>query len=117
MKDQQNYKNIPNRPINRLPIAIVATVLGFSSVCMCCIGALLGAIAIIFATQADTKYNREDYNGAESSSRVALILSVISLAVSVLSILLFLFFWIIGSIGDVGDIPLDIDRQVIDHLF
>lgn len=112
-----NLISYPNRPPNRLPLAIVATVVGIGSVCMCFIGVVLGAIAIIFATQADSKYNREEYSRAESSSQVAYILSIVSLSISLISILFLLFLSAVGAIGDINDVPSAIDGKILDRLF
>lgn len=83
---------------------------------MCFIGTILGALAIIFATQANSRYDRENYTGADSSAQVAYMLSIISLALSLVSILLFLFFWAIGYLGDTADSSSAFDRNFIDQL-
>lgn len=106
----------PSKPKDRLVLSIVATVLGLTSMMMCCIGTILGAIAIVYATQVDTKYYREDYNGAKSSSQVAYVLSIISLALSFLSILIFIFFYAVGGIFSIGDAIPSFDYGMIDRL-
>lgn len=113
---EQDQNQIPLKPKRRLGLSILSTVVGLSSVYMCCIGAILGAIAIVFATQVDTKYYREDFNGAQSSSQTALILSVISLGISLIGILILIFFYAIGDTIDVGSLGAELGKGVIDRL-
>ena len=114
--NEQQTTRIPERPKSRLGISIAATVIGFSSVYMCCIGAILGAVAIVFATQSSTKYAREDYSGAQSSSQTALVLSIVSFFISLLAILVFLFFYSIGDAVSISDLGGELDAGVIDRL-
>lgn len=107
---------VPMKPKSRLGLSIVATIVGFSSVYMCCIAAIMGAIAIVFATQSNTQYNRENYSGAQTSSQVALILSILSFVISFVSILIFIFFYAIGEAVSIGDLQLGIDGAIIDRL-
>lgn len=106
----------PLRPHNRLPISVVSTIIGIFSVGMCCIGTILGAMAIVFATQSKTKYDREDYNGAESSSQIAFVLSIISLSISLLSVLIFVFIYLIAGFSAISDVIPSIDGGIIDRL-
>lgn len=80
-----NDENKPPKPNNNLPLAIVGTVLGFCS--PCCIGLILGVIAIVFSTQVDSKYNFGDYFGAENSAKNAKILSFIAIGLGVLGLI------------------------------
>lgn len=78
-------ENRPLKPNNNLPLAIVGTVLGICS--PCCIGLILGIIAIVFSTQVDTKYNYGDYLGAESASKNTKILSFIAIGLFALNLI------------------------------
>lgn len=79
----QSNAEQPAKPDNYLVLAIVATVLGLCS----CIGTIIGIVAIVFATQVDSKYNLGDYAGAESSSKNAKLLSIIGLVIAGLGII------------------------------
>ncbi|MBD8389223.1 CD225/dispanin family protein [Dysgonomonas sp. BGC7] len=83
----------PERPNNYLVIAIVGTVLGLCN----CIPAILGIIAIVFATQVNSKYDAGDYAGAESSSNTAKILGFISLGLAILGLVVGVIYWIIAG--------------------
>lgn len=73
----------PTKPDNYLVLSIVSTVLGLCS----CIGLILGIIAIVFATQVDSKYTMGDYEGAMKSSSNAKILSIIALVFGILGVI------------------------------
>lgn len=73
----------PPKPDNYLIMSIIGTVLGLCS----CIGLVLGIIAIVFATQVDSKYNMGDYDGAMKASNNAKILSIIALVFGVLGVI------------------------------
>ena len=66
--DNPEGQNLPPKPNNYLPLAIIGTVVGLCS--PCCIGLILGIIAIVFSTQVDSKYGYKDYFGAEQSYRI-----------------------------------------------
>ena len=53
-------------PNNNMTLAIIATVLGPCS--PCCIGLILGIIAIVLSSQVKTKFERGNFAGANSSS-------------------------------------------------
>lgn len=73
----------PTKPDNYLVMAIVATVLGLCS----CLGLILGIVAIVFATQVDSKYNLGDYAGAESAAKNAKLFSIIALVLDGIGII------------------------------
>ena len=81
----------PAKPDNYLVISIVATVLGLCS----CIGLILGIIAIVFATQVDSKYSMGDYDGAQKASNNAKILAYISLGFAALGIIINVVYMIV----------------------
>ncbi len=84
----------PERPNNYLVIAIIGTVLGLCS----CIPLILGIIAIVFATQVNSKYDAGDYAGAESSSNTAKILGFISLGLAVLGLIAnIIYYFVVGA--------------------
>lgn len=88
--------NRPAKPDNYLVLSIVSTVLGLCS----CVGLILGIIAIVFATQVDTKYTIGDYEGALKASNNAKILSIIALVFGILGIIANIVYFVIvgGSI-------------------
>lgn len=89
-----NMNEQPAKPDNYLVMAIIATVLGLCG----CFGLILGIVAIVFATQVDSKYNLGDYVGAESSSKNAKLFSIISFAVTgVMIILNIIYYAIVGA--------------------
>ena len=57
-------KPLPN---NNMTLAIIAAVLGPCS--PCCIGLILGIIAIVLSSQVKTKFERGDFAGANSSAK------------------------------------------------
>lgn len=59
----------PGQPIpNHLAWAIVATVV---ATCLCCPLGLLGIVAIVYASQVNTKLGQSDFTGAQASSNSA----------------------------------------------
>jgi len=82
--------NKPVKPDNYLVMSIIATVLGLCS----CVPLILGIIAIIFASQVDSKYNAGNYIGAENASKTAKVLSIISLILAILGILFSIMYYI-----------------------
>lgn len=78
-----NSNSNPPKPDNYLVMAIIGTVLGLCS----CIGLVLGIIAIVFATQVDSKYNMGDFDGAMKASSNAKILSIIALVFGILGVI------------------------------
>ena len=87
-----SFNNPPQepRPNNNLVLAIVATVLSFCSCCGYggCLGLILGIIAIVFASQVDSKYNSGDIFGAQKSANNAKILSYVALATVAVSVII-----------------------------
>lgn len=88
----------PTKPNNNLVLSIVATVLGLCS--PCCIGLILGIIAIVFSTQTDSKYTAGDYAGAEKNSKNAKILAFIAIGLFVLNLLYSIFLVATGRFED-----------------
>lgn len=72
-------------PNNNMTLAIVATVLGLCS--PCCIGLILGIVAIVMASQVNKKYESGDFAGAESSAKNAKILSYIAIGLLLLNVI------------------------------
>lgn len=70
-------------PENYMTMSIIATVVGFLSCCFsCCIPGIIGAIAIVFSAQVNTKCISGDLAGAMSSAKTAKILGIISLGIT-----------------------------------
>lgn len=76
----------PTKPDNNLVLAIVSTVLGVCS--PCCIGLIIGIIAIVFSTQVDSKYTSGDYAGAASAAKNSRLLSFITLGLFAIGIII-----------------------------
>ena len=77
-------------PNNNMTLAIIATVLGLCS--PCCIGLILGIVAIVMASQVKTKFDSGDFAGALSSAKNAKILSYIAIGLLALNIIYLLGF-------------------------
>jgi len=92
METATSFENSNNgiMPNNNMTLAIVATVLGLCS--PCCIGLILGIVAIVMATQVKTKYESGDMAGADSSAKNAKILSYIAIGLMILNLIYFLGF-------------------------
>jgi uncharacterized membrane protein len=75
----------PPMPPNHLALSIITTIL-------CCLPA--GIVSIVYASQVNTKYNAEDYEGAERASKNARtwwIVALITGLVIVIAYALFIF--------------------------
>lgn len=81
---ETNKLDQPDKPNNYLVLAIISTVLGLCS----CMGLIIGIVAIIFATQVDSKYKLGDYPGAFSSSQNAKIFSIIAIVFDAIAIII-----------------------------
>lgn len=66
-------------PSNNMALAIVATIIGCCS--PCCIGFILGIVAIVMATQVKKKFESNDFAGAESSAKNAKLLALIAIGI------------------------------------
>jgi len=88
MENTSSFENLDNRemPNNNMALAIVGTILGLCPT-LCCINAVLGGIAIYFASQVKKKFEAGDYAGAESASKNAKILAYVSIGLFVASII------------------------------
>jgi cytochrome c biogenesis protein CcdA len=72
-------------PANNMALAIIATVLGLCS--PCCIGLILGIIAIVMASQVKKKHESRDHEGAQKSAKTAKILALIAIGLTVLNLI------------------------------
>ena len=80
-------KPIPN---NNMTLAIIAAVLGLCS--PCCIGLILGIIAIVLSNQVKKKFERGNLAEAISSAKNSKILSFIAIGLLVLNLIFLLSF-------------------------
>jgi predicted PurR-regulated permease PerM len=80
-------KSLPN---NNMTLAIIAAVLGLCS--PCCIGLILGIIAIVLSNQVKTKFERGNLAEAISSAKNSKILSFIAIGLLVLNLIFLLSF-------------------------
>jgi cytochrome c biogenesis protein CcdA len=108
--DNLNDFSRPSKPDNNLAISIVGTVLGLCS--PCCIGLILGIIAIVFSTQVDSKYNAGDYNGASNSAKNAKTLALISIALFAIGIIINIIWILVGGMDSVLNQYKDILDQI-----
>ncbi|PHS65730.1 MAG: hypothetical protein COB12_06570 [Flavobacterium sp.] len=92
METTSTFENPTNgiMPNNNMTLAIVATILGLCS--PCCIGLILGIVAIVMASQVKNKYESGDIAGAESSAKNAKILSYIAIGLLLLNLVYLLAF-------------------------
>ncbi len=89
MENQENFSTFDNSqtpPENNMTLAIIGTVLGLCS--PCCIGLIVGIVAIVFSTQVNSKFNAGDYAGAQSSSKNAKTMSYIAIGLGILGIII-----------------------------
>lgn len=86
-------------PDNQMTLAIVATVLGLCS--PCCIGFILGIIAIIFSSQVKSKFEKGDFSGALSSAKNSKTLSYIAIGLLIFNIV---YLYFLGGIATYQDI-------------
>ena len=68
MSETYNLEN--SMPDNQMTLAIVAAVLGLCS--PCCIGFILGIIAIIFSSQVKSKFEKGDFSSQVLQNRCTL---------------------------------------------
>lgn len=79
-------QNQPVKSANNMPLAIIGTIIGVCS--PCCIGFIVGIVAIVFSTQVNSKYAAEDYTGSESAAKNARILSFVALGLGVIGLII-----------------------------
>jgi len=78
-----------NPPSNYLIWAILATL-------FCCLP--LGIVSIIYAAQVNTKWQAGDVDGAKSSSRNALIWTLVSVGIGIVSVIIAFIFGLAAAI-------------------
>ncbi|NDV94000.1 CD225/dispanin family protein [Dysgonomonas sp. 521] len=104
---QMNYNQMdnldefsrPKKPDNNLALSIVGTVLGLCS--PCCIGLILGIVAIVFSTQVDSKYNMGDYHAAQGNAQKAKIFALIAIGLFALNLIYLIVVLITGGMDAV----------------
>ena len=86
-------ENLENRemPKNNMGLAILGTILGCCS--PCCIGFILGIVAIVMSTQVKKKYEAGDIEGSEKSAKNAQLLSYIALGLFALTVIYYALNW------------------------
>lgn len=77
-------ENKPKPPQNYLALSIISTL-------FCC--QIFGIIAIIYASQVNSKFIAGDYQGAQSASNNAKIWSFLSIGIGLLIIIVFAIFY------------------------
>jgi len=92
---QSSFEEIRPKPQNNLVLAIVGTVLGICS--PCCIGLIVGIVAIVFATQVNSKFDVGDYIGAEKAAKNSKILSYVAIGLGIIGFILSLVTIITGG--------------------
>jgi len=73
-------------PANNMSLAIVGTVLGLCS--PCCIGLIVGIIAIVQASSVNSKFTAADYTGAASAAKSAKTMAYIAIGLGVLGLII-----------------------------
>lgn len=106
---QSSFEEIPPRPQNNLVLAIIATALGVCS--PCCISMFLGIVAIVFSTQANSKFDTGNYQAAEQAAKNAKILSYVAFGITALYLVYVIFVFITQG----GDAILDQYQGVLDN--
>ena len=97
MSETYNLEN--SMPDNQMTLAIVAAVLGLCS--PCCIGFILGIIAIIFSSQVKSKFEKGDFAGALSSAKNSKTLAYIAIGLLILNIV---YLYFLGGVATYQDI-------------
>lgn len=101
MENQGNlssFDTLQTPPENHMTLAIVGTVLGICS--PCCIGLIVGIVAIVMATQVNSKFNAGDYSGALSSSKNAKTMSYVAIGLGIIGIIInIVYFAMVGADG------------------
>jgi uncharacterized membrane protein YiaA len=64
---------------------------------------ILGIIAIVFSTQADTKYNGGDYDGALENAKRARTLALIAIGLFAVGLIINVIMIIVGGMDSVID--------------
>lgn len=90
-----NNQELPPKPNNYLPLSIIGAVIGLCS--PCCIGLVLGIIAIVYSSQVDSKYSFKDYMGAEQSSKNAKTLAIIAIILGILGLIYTIVMFFTGN--------------------
>lgn len=73
-------------PQNNMTLSVVGTVLGICS--PCCIGLILGIIAIVKSSQVNNQFLAGDYAAATNSAKTAKTLAYIAIGLGIAGILL-----------------------------
>jgi cytochrome c biogenesis protein CcdA len=82
----KTYELNSQKPENNMVLSIIGTVVGLFS--PCCIGIILGIIAVVFSSQVDSKYNSNDIEGAKSSAKNAKILAIIAIILGIIGLIM-----------------------------
>ncbi len=104
-----SFENTAPKPENNLVLAIIATVLGVCS--PCCIGLILGVVAIVFANQVNKKYDVGGYSGEEQKKKNSKILSYVAFGLVALNLIYVIFVFITQG----GDAILNQYQGVLDN--
>lgn len=86
MEGFNQEQNQPMKPNNNMPLAIIGTIIGICS--PCCIGFIVGIVAIVFATQVNSKYTAGDYTGCESAAKNTRILAYVALGLGIIGLII-----------------------------
>ncbi|NOJ75639.1 CD225/dispanin family protein [Empedobacter stercoris] len=92
---QSSFEDIKPKPENSLVLAIIGTILGLCS--PCCIGTIVGIVAIVFANQVNTKHNIGDYTGAEQAAKNSKILAYVAIGLGVIGVIINVVMLITGG--------------------
>ncbi|MGV0922677.1 CD225/dispanin family protein [Empedobacter tilapiae] len=106
---QSSFEDIKPKPENNLVLAIIGTILGLCS--PCCIGLIVGIVAIVFSNQVNTKYAIGDYAGAEQAAKNTKILAYIALGLGILGVIINIVTLVTGGI----DAYMDQYQSILDN--
>lgn len=92
----KTYELNSKKPENNMVLSIIGTVLGIFSPC-CCIGVIIGIIAIIFSSQVDSKYQANDFQGANSAAKNAKITAIVAIVFGIIGLIMTIIQFAIGG--------------------
>lgn len=101
MEIQENFSSFDQPqtpPANNMALSIVGTVLGICS--PCCIGLIVGIVAIVMSSQVNNKFNMGDHVGAASSAKNARILAYVAIGLGIIGLIYnAVMFYMVGTEG------------------
>lgn len=98
-------------PQNNMTLSIIGTILGLCS--PCCIGLIVGIIAIVKSSQVNNQFFAGDYTAAMSSAKTAKTLAYVAIGLGILGIILNIIGFItMGGVSGYTEILEEYQRQM-----